>query len=90
VLPDEPHAEVLLDALGAGLTTIERRWTSQQLRDIKASLEGASPAEIARRRNVTAHTIYKVRTSGEFDTYLMQWSAIAEALKRLDERYGLG
>jgi hypothetical protein len=89
VLPGEPHAEAVLEALGAGLTAIERRWTNQQLHDIKASLEGLSPVEIAQRRNVTAHTIYKVRSSGEFDTYLLQWSAVAEALKRLDERYAM-
>jgi hypothetical protein len=82
--------EATLEALGAGLTAIERRWTPRQLHDIRAFLEGASAQEIATRRNVSAHSVYKVRASGEFDLYVYQWSAISETMAHLDRHYGLG
>jgi hypothetical protein len=77
--------ETTLDALGAGITLIERNWTEQQRQDISALISGASPAELAHRRNVTVHSIYKVRGSGNFETYLVQWSAICEILAALDK-----
>lgn len=89
VFPDFPAMESMLEALGAGLTAIERRWTGRQLSDILASLSGESAAAIARRRNVSAHTVYKVRASGEFDLYAGHWRAIGEALAFLGEEYGL-
>ena len=88
-LTDHPAIETTLEALGAGLTAIERRWTPTQLEDISASLAGDSAHEIAKRRNVTAHTVYKVRNSGEFDLYVYQWHAVSEALTHLDQQYGL-
>jgi len=88
-LADHPAIESTLDALGAGLTAIERRWTITQLEDISASLAGATAHEIAKRRNVSAHSVYKVRNSGEFDLYVYQWHAISEALAHLDRLYGL-
>ncbi|MDB5663762.1 SatD family protein [Cypionkella sp.] len=81
--------ETLLDALGAGLTAIERRWTSQQRDDIAALIGGVTPAELAKRRNVSVHSIYKVRASGDMEAYLMQWHAIAEALAAIDTQKGL-
>ena len=86
---DHPHIEAVLDALGAGLTAIERSWTSRQLGDISALLEGATVQKIAQLRNVSAHSVYKVRSSGNFELYVLQWSAISEALAHLDELYGL-
>lgn len=90
VFPDaEGDYLLMLDGLGAGLTAIEKRWTKRQLQDIKDSLAGLSAVDIARMRNVTAHSVYKVRASGDFDAYVLQWSAIGAALKRLDERLGM-
>ena len=80
-----PITEIMLDALGAGLTAIERGWTDQQRDDISALISGLSPAELAQRRNVSVHSIYKVRGSGDFDAYVMQWQAIGEALAALDK-----
>jgi hypothetical protein len=88
-LSDHRVIESTLEALGAGLTAIERRWTPRQLKDISASLAGTSAREIAKLRNVSAHSVYKVRSSGEFDLYVYQWSAISEALAHLDQLYGL-
>lgn len=88
-LPDHPPIETTLEALGAGLTAIERRWTARQLYDISMSLAGASAQEIAEGRNVSVHSVYKVRSSGEFDLYVYQWQAISEALAHLDRLYGL-
>ena len=82
--------ECLLEALGAGLTAIERRWTPQQRQDIAATLAGASAAEIAERRKVSAHSVYKVRASGEFDLYASHWKAIDGALAQLDRMCGVG
>lgn len=83
-IPLDPVMEIMLEALGAGLTRIEQGWTDQQCADITALLSGMTAAELAKQRNVSVHTIYKVRSSGDFDIYLMQWQAINEALKLLD------
>lgn len=81
--------ETMLDALGAGITAIERRWTHQQREDIAALMAGLSPAELARRRNVSIHSIYKVRASGDMDAYMTQWDAIDKALSAIDKQMGL-
>lgn len=83
-MPGHPALEGLLEASGASLTAIERRWTDTQRLDIQALLRGSAPVEIARRRNVSVHTIYKVRSSGDFDLYLLHWNAILKALAELD------
>lgn len=83
-IPLDPVMEIMLEALGAGLTRIEQGWTDQQCADITALISGMTAAELAKQRNVSVHTIYKVRSSGDFDIYLMQWQAIREALKLLD------
>ena len=83
-IPLDPVIEIMLEALGAGLTRIEQGWTDQQCADITALISGMTAAELAKQRNVSVHTIYKVRSSGDFDIYLMQWQAIREALKLLD------
>ncbi|WP_261793966.1 SatD family protein [Pseudomonas oryzihabitans] len=85
-LPQEPLLEVALDALGVGLTVIEKGWTQRQLSDIAALLNGQSPAELAEQRQVSVHSIYKVRTSGHFDAYSQQWNAVLEVLTELDRR----
>ncbi len=85
--PDQPLLETMLEASGASLTAIERGWTETQRRDIRAMLDGESPAEIARRRNVSVHSIYKVRGSGDFDLYLIHWNAVREVLAALDKIY---
>ncbi len=85
--PDHPPVEWALEGIGTGLTAIERRWTPRQLDDIGASLAGSSALEIAARRNVSAHSVYKVRSSGDFDAYVYQWHAIAEVLAYFDELY---
>ncbi|MCY0095643.1 SatD family protein [Hoeflea ulvae] len=81
--------ETMLEASGASLTTIERRWSEAQREDIIKLLEGASVAEIARARNVSVHNVYKVRSAGDFDLYVIQWDAIQKALAELDRRYEL-
>lgn len=88
-IPDYPVMELMLDALGAGLSAIERDWTDQQRKDISAQMSGLSPTELSTRRNVSVHSIYKVRSSGNYDTYVIQWQAISEALAYLDKQEGL-
>jgi hypothetical protein len=83
-IPGYQVLETLLEAGGATLTAIERRWTPTQRHDIQAFLAGKTASEIAKLRNVSAHSIYKVRNSGDFDLYLLQWNAIQEALAELD------
>lgn len=85
-ISEAPITETLLDAVGAGLSAIERNWTEQQREDISALIGGLSPNELSKRRNVSVHSIYKVRSSGNFDTYTMQWHAIHQALSDLDEK----
>lgn len=88
-LPTDPIFESMLNALGAALSMIERGWTKRQREDITASLDGHSPAAIAQRRNVSAHSIYKVRSAGNMDLYQLQWDAIQKALAHLDRQNGL-
>lgn len=89
VLAEEPVLESLLEACGASLTAIERSWTDTQRHDIQALLEGRTPADIARAREVSARTVYKTRSSGNYDLYQLQWRAIREALAALDQGQGL-
>ncbi|WP_296615780.1 SatD family protein [Sphingomonas sp.] len=88
--PDDPQLERLLDAIGASLTAIERRWTDVQRADILAALDGVTVAEIAQHRNVSVHTVYKVQRSGELNLYMTQWHAVIEALAALDRKAGRG
>lgn len=83
-LEEAPVTELLLDALGVGLSVIERGWTEQQRNDISALLGGLSPADLAQRRAVSVHSIYKVRASGEYDSYRTQWEAVIAALDAMD------
>lgn len=87
-IPDDPLTETTLEAIGVGLTTVERGWTEQQQHDIMALLGGMTPTELARHRNVSVHNIYKVRGSGDFDAYVIQWHAIGEMLAALDAKGG--
>jgi hypothetical protein len=83
-LPDHPLLQLTLTAIGAGLTAIERRWTDRQRDDVIASLDSVSVDEIAQRRNVAAHSVYKVRSAGQFDAYAVQWAAIETVLEEID------
>lgn len=88
-LAGSPLIEELLDALGAGLSTIERGWTDRQRADIAVLLGGATPSELADTRKVSVHSVYKVRSSGHYDTYRLQWQAIEAALGEIDREAGL-
>ena len=83
-IEEAPLTETLLDALGAGLSVIERGWTDRQRDDIAALLGGLSAGELAQRRNVSVHSVYKVRGAGNYDAYVEQWQAIEAALEALD------
>lgn len=85
----DPILETMLEASGASLTKVERSWSEAQRADIVKLLGGASVAEVARARNVSVHNVYKVRSAGDFDLYVIQWDAIHKALTELDHRYKL-
>lgn len=80
-----PLIETLLDALGAGLSTLEAEWTAQQRQDIIAQMRGDSASDLAERRSVTRKNIYKVRSAGHYDTYSTQWTALLSALEAVDD-----
>lgn len=88
-LASDKSLESALEAIGATLTSIERSWTKKQLHDITELLLGKSVEDIARLRNVSAHSVYKVRNSGDFDLYNIQWSALMEVLSSLDNKMSL-
>lgn len=88
-LPNKPIISLLLEALGTSLTAIERRWTAQQRLDILAALSGQSASAIAQRRNVSRHSVYKVRNAGDFDLYTSHWAAIETTLAAIDAENGL-
>jgi hypothetical protein len=84
-LLDNDLIEQLVDALGVGLTVIEKGWTRRQQADIWDLSSGQSASELARKRNVSVHSIYKVRASGNFEAYEIQWAAIDRALKDVEK-----
>ncbi len=88
-LDDDPLMETLLDALGAGMTAIERSWTPQQRRYITAMLAGDDVATVARAHDVSVYSVYKVRAAGDYDAYLAQRHALQAAAAQLDHRYYL-
>ncbi|MBR9766390.1 MAG: hypothetical protein GYB53_23475 [Rhodobacteraceae bacterium] len=88
-LPEAAGTETLLEALGAGMTAIESDWTDRQRQDIEALLSGLTPKALAARRGVGVHSVYKVRSSGHFDAYDMQWQALEQALGTLDAELGM-
>lgn len=90
VFAEEPLLETLLEACGASLTAIERRWTAVQRHDVRALLDGRTPAAIARSRDVSARAVYKTRSSANFDLYRLQLQAIGQTLAALDQRCALG
>ncbi|MBE7183453.1 MAG: hypothetical protein INR68_03485 [Methylobacterium mesophilicum] len=85
-IASDPIIETTLDALGTGITVIERGWTELQLKNIAALLSGMTPADLAKLRQVSVHSIYKVRSSANFNAYVTLWSAMIEALAALDAR----
>ncbi len=88
-LPEAPLIETLLDAIGAGMTAIEQGWTDRQRDDIAAALNLISAKDLAKRRGVTVHNIYKIRTAGKFDAYRLGWQAVLQALTAIDQEKGL-
>lgn len=84
-LPEHAQLAQLLDALGAGLSAIERSWTDTQRRDIRALLNGATVDAVAQNRNVKTRAIYKSRKGGEYDAYALQWRAVLDALAAHDK-----
>lgn len=88
-LPEHALVETLLDALGAGLTAIETGWTDRQRDDITAALDNPSAKDLAKQRGVSIHNIYKIRSSGRYDAYRLQWQAIIAALSAIDREKGL-
>lgn len=88
-LPERPSLEVALNAIGASLTAVEVGWTETQRNDVIALLSGKSVEEVARIRNVSIHSVYKVRDAGHFAFYAAQWAALHEVLARLDDELEL-
>jgi SatD family (SatD) len=86
---EDPVFEGLLDAVGAGLTSIERRWTRKQRDHVKATLDGANADDLAQHQNVSSSNIYKILRSANFETYAVQWDAIAKALGAIDAAAGM-
>ncbi len=82
----DPLAETLADALGAGLTLIERGWTARQ-RDLIHKLDaGQSAADLAAAEGVAVQNIYKVRAAGHHEAHSLQWAAIHQLLTSIDAR----
>lgn len=88
-LPQDPLLETLLEAIGASISAIERKWSKVQRDDIIALLGGASVADVARARDVGNFNVYKVRNAGDYDLYTTQWNAVQKALIELDKRHDL-
>lgn len=88
-LPKAPLIETLLDAIGAGLTAIESGWTDRQRDDISFAFHNPSAKDLAEKRGVSIHNIYKIRSSGRYDAYRLQWQAIRAALTEMDRETGL-
>jgi hypothetical protein len=89
-LPGNATIESLLESLGLALTSIERRWTKKQLLYISDALMGNDVQGIAKLRNTSAHSVYKVRAAGDFDLYINMWNSIHEVMRELDGSYQFG
>ncbi len=83
-LPNMPALEAILDAVGIGLTLIEQKWSQTQRQIVAAQLAGKTAQEIANARDVSSHSIYKVRSAAHFDAYQRQWQAIETLLRQID------
>jgi hypothetical protein len=81
------NKETVLEALGAGLTSIEQNWTKKQLENITKLIQGASPAQISQQQKITVHSVYKVRNSGRFEIYMTLWNAIIESLEEIESQW---
>lgn len=82
-LPDDPTTELLFDAIGIGVSVIERGWTKTQFEIIRDLNNGNTAKTIARDRGVSVHNIYKIRTAGEYDAYTTQWQKMSAALTKI-------
>ncbi len=83
-LPAHGLMQTILDAIGAGLTVIERGWTDHQRSFVTMALGGKSSAKIALEQHVTNRSVYKVLAAADMEAWKMQWSAIDAALAALD------
>lgn len=83
---NNPLSETLADALGAGLTVIERGWTARQRDLIHALAAGKTASDLAVERGVSAQSIYKVRAASHHEAYVLQWAAILDLLTSIDAR----
>jgi hypothetical protein len=87
-LPGRTVLQRTLDAVGAALTQIERRWTVRQRETIIGSLDDRAVARMAAEQGVVPRSVYKVRQAGGFDLYAELWSALAAQLAALDAEEG--
>ncbi|MDP3489662.1 MAG: SatD family protein [Phenylobacterium sp.] len=87
-LPGQPAVEILMEAVGAGLSEIEQDWTARQ-REVVLASAAESAAELAGRLNISLPTLYKIRRAGRFELYGRQWRALETMAAALDETYGL-
>jgi hypothetical protein len=83
---NDPLAETLADALGAGLTLIERGWTARQRDLIEQMDAGQSATDLAAAEGVSVKSIYKVRAAGQHEAYSLLWAAILALLTSIDAR----
>lgn len=88
VAPGQPTVQLLMEAVGAELTDIERGWTRRQREVILLGLS-QDAAALAARLETSVQNIYQVRRSGRFEAYERQWKALAAGAAHLDRVYGL-
>ncbi len=86
----EPIIESLLDAVGDSLTQVELGWTATQLK-YYAKVRGSTRtnADVAKRLGVTPRSLYKVLHAARVEFHDRQAEILRDALRGLDERYGL-
>ncbi len=82
-LQDEPELQSLLEAVGSGLTDIERAWTDRQRQVVLASRRSTASA-LAAQLGMSAQTLYKIRRAGHIDLYNRNWRALDMMMRRLD------
>jgi hypothetical protein len=84
---DDPSRQLLFDAIGLSLTTIEEGWTPTQRHYVQLQKELDSVNDVASRLGVGSRSVYKVLEAANWTYYQHQEKAILSALSRLDEEY---
>jgi SatD family (SatD) len=84
-LPENNCIEILLEAVGYSISSVEQTWTKRQQAVMSLTGSGGfSVKELASKLKVTERNIYKIRTSSQYDFLANQWHSMESVLAQID------